>query len=87
MKYERKYLGVTITSQNYREILQKEGREGINFHNKHLKAYLKGWDSFQFGYETFVNPETNKLQFSRDLKGNLIPKYFNTLVELNPIKE
>ncbi len=47
MKAERKYLGVTITAENYREILEKEGRDGINFHTKHLRAYLKGSKTFR----------------------------------------
>lgn len=48
--YTRQYLGVTITAENYREILEKEGRSGINFHTKHLKAYLKGNDKFRHGF-------------------------------------
>ena len=58
-KYERSYLGVTITSKNYREILEKEGRDGINFHSKHLRAYLQGKTSFRH-------------KFMRDEKGNVI---------------
>jgi hypothetical protein len=46
-KETREYLGVTITSKNYREILEKEGRDGINFHTKHLRAYLKGKTTFR----------------------------------------
>lgn len=48
-KYNRKYEGVIITADNYREILEKEGREGIAFHNKHLKAYKRGRNYFQHG--------------------------------------
>jgi hypothetical protein len=48
-RYSREYLGVTITRENYKDILKKEGRKGINFHAKHLRAYLKGWQSFSYG--------------------------------------
>lgn len=61
---ERKYLGVTITATNYREILEKEGRDGINFHTKHLRAYLKGKKTF-----------THKWQ--RDEKGRVVTDQFN----------
>lgn len=44
---ERQYLGITITAQNYKEILEKEGRDGINYHTKHLRAYLKGKTNFK----------------------------------------
>lgn len=50
-QYDRRYLGVTITAQNYREILEKEGREGINFHTKHLRAYLKGKKTFNHKFK------------------------------------
>lgn len=50
IKIERQYMGTTVTQANYREILEKEGREGINFHEKHLKAYLKGFKRFTFGW-------------------------------------
>ena len=50
IKYDRKYLGVTITAENYRDILTKEGRDGINFHTKHLRAYLKGKAFFTHGF-------------------------------------
>lgn len=49
-EYTREYTGVTITAANYREILEKEGRAGINLHTKHLQAYLKGKKDFQYGY-------------------------------------
>lgn len=52
---ERQYLGEIITSQNYKEILEKEGREGINFRNKHLKMYERGVDSFYHGKEEDEN--------------------------------
>lgn len=48
-QYTRNYLGVTITGDNYREILSKEGRKGINFHTRHLEAYLSGNEQFPFG--------------------------------------
>jgi hypothetical protein len=53
-KYTRQYLGITITSQNYREILDREGRDGINFHTKHLRAYLKGKKSFKSGSKMHI---------------------------------
>jgi len=53
--HNREYLGVTITSENYREILKKEGRFGINFHTKHLKSYLQGKRTFIHGYKTEVS--------------------------------
>lgn len=49
-RYDRTYLGTTITAQNYKEILEKEGRDGINFHTKHLRAYLKGKKTFTHGF-------------------------------------
>lgn len=57
-KYERSYDGVTITQQNYKEILEKEGRDGVNFHTRHLEAYLKGQKFFTHGYEKDVNGVT-----------------------------
>ncbi len=61
---ERRYLGITVTASNYREILEKEGRNGINFHTKHLRAYLKGKTTF-----------THRWQ--RDEKGNVVRDSFN----------
>lgn len=46
---KREFTGVIITAENYKEILEKEGREGINFHNKHLRSYKKGYERFSFG--------------------------------------
>lgn len=51
-KYTREYLGVTITQANYKEVLDVEGRDGINFSTKHLRAYLKGKKTFVHGYRT-----------------------------------
>ena len=48
-KYNREYLGVLITTQNYSDILKREGRDQINFHNKHLRAYKKGKTHFVHG--------------------------------------
>ncbi len=54
-KYDRKYLGVTITGENYKEILLSAGRDSINFHSKHLNAYLKGRDTFTHGWVVDLN--------------------------------
>lgn len=52
-KCDRKYLGVTVTSENYRKILEGPGsRNELRFHAKHLRAYLKGRDSFIHGWVT-----------------------------------
>lgn len=62
--FSRKYLGVTITSKNYNQILKEEGRNGINFHAKHLKAYLQGKKIFPHGYKR--NKDGSKtLQFHK----------------------
>jgi hypothetical protein len=45
----RKFGGSVITKDNYREILNQGGRDLINFHNKHLKAYLNGKTFFYHG--------------------------------------
>lgn len=50
-KSSRKYLGTFIDSSNYKEILEKEGKFALNFHKKHLKAYIKGHDRFKHGKE------------------------------------
>lgn len=49
VKYDREFLGTLITKENYREILEKEGRDGRNFHTKHLKAYKQGKTFFTHG--------------------------------------
>lgn len=55
-KYDRQYLGITVTAQNYRELMDAAIKDGknpryeINYHNKHLKAYLKGRDTFTYGF-------------------------------------
>lgn len=60
--YTREYKGVTITAQTYAEIRDKHKavnslspgylafRDEINFHTKHLRAYLKGAERFNHGY-------------------------------------
>jgi len=52
LKITREYLGVTVTAENYREINPKDkpNRDLRNYHNKHLRAYLKGHDTFQHGW-------------------------------------
>ena len=66
--YERSYLGVTITAANYRHILEREERNGINFHTKHLRAYLKGKEVFTHGFQKDENGKT-----VRDKWGHPIP--------------
>lgn len=58
-KYNREYLGIVVSQESYREILDKEGRDGINFHNKHLRAYLQGKEHFSHGIR--VNDKGEKL--------------------------
>jgi len=51
MKYTREYQGVTVTAKNYRSILEGPGgRDELRFHAKHLRAYLRGKDSFFHGW-------------------------------------
>lgn len=53
---ERRYLGVTVTAENYRELMRlakeagKNPRHEINYHTRHLEAYLKGQDTFVHGF-------------------------------------
>lgn len=68
-KKERNFNGVIITSENYRTILDEKGREGINFHNKHLKSYLQGKTYFGFGYQ-------------KDTEGNLIYDRFGNKIQI-----
>lgn len=49
VRYDREFLGTLITKENYNEILEKEGRDGRNFHNKHLRAYKQGKTHFVHG--------------------------------------
>lgn len=73
-KYDRQYLGVTITKENYKEIFEKEGRDGINFHTKHLRAYLKGKSYFTHGQEI-------------DSQGDIVgPKIHKVLAKINLVK-
>ncbi len=58
-KTTREFLGTVITSENYREILDKEGRDGRNFHTKHLRAYKQGKTHFIHGIR--VNEKGDKL--------------------------
>jgi hypothetical protein len=79
-KESRQYLGTTITASNYREILDREGRDGINFHTKHLRAYLKGKKQFRhkFMRETVMvtnekGEEVEEIRIVKDPFGN--PRY------------
>ncbi len=49
VKYDRQFLGTVVSQENYREILEKEGRDGLNYHNKHLRAYKQGKTQFSHG--------------------------------------
>lgn len=76
VKYDRKYLGITVTKENYRELMQKAidagmpPRHEINYHTRHLKAYLKGKTEFRHGY-----------RYSEE--GKIIgPAYFKVMEEL-----
>ena len=46
---DREYLGTIVTHSNYRDLLSAEGKDKIDFHKKHLKAYIQGKDSFYHG--------------------------------------
>lgn len=85
-KESRRYLGTTITASNYREILEKEGRDGINFHTKHLRAYLKGKKTFRHKIMTekvLVENEKGEkfeeVRIVRDAFGN--PRYHEFVVQ------
>lgn len=58
-KYNREYLGVVVTNQNYSEILKRGGRDEVNFHNKHLRSYKQGKAIFVHGIR--VDKEGRKL--------------------------
>lgn len=58
-KDTREFLGTLVTAKNYNEIMTKEGRDGINFHNKHLRAYKQGKTYFTHGIR--VNEDGDKL--------------------------
>jgi len=80
MKESRRYLGVTITAENYREILEADGRDGINFHAKHLRAYLQGKTTFRHKFmrekslvENEKGEQVEQERIVRDAWGN--PRY------------
>lgn len=67
LKYTREFLGTLITADNYNTILKKEGKSGVVYHNKHLKAYTRGDKTFTHGYEVnssgkIVGKKTHKVQ-------------------------
>lgn len=80
IKYERSYLGTTITAANYRQILNEGGRSAINYHNKHLRAYLKGKKTFTHGFEKDENGKTKK-----DNWGRPIPTVYRVQAVLKPL--
>lgn len=55
-KWERRYLGITVTRDNYRELMRlaelsgKPPRHEINYHTRHLEAYLEGKNYFVHGF-------------------------------------
>lgn len=57
--YDRQFLGTIVNADNYAEILSKEGRHQINFHNKHLRAYKQGKAYFTHGIR--VNEKGERL--------------------------
>lgn len=59
IKYNREFLGTLITSENYSQILLEKGRDEINFHNKHLRAYKRGKEMFTHGIR--INEQGDKL--------------------------
>lgn len=61
---ERSFKGITITAENYREIMELGGRHELNYHARHLEAYLKGKEIFRHG-------------FRRDKKGKVIGPAFH----------
>lgn len=78
-KFERRYLGTTVTAKNYRELMKlaiedgKDPRHEINYHTRHLEAYLKGKEVFKHG-------------FRRDKEGKIIgPATFRVMQELKEI--
>lgn len=76
IKYDRKYLGITITGANYREIMNaaiadnKNPRHEINYHTRHLEAYIKGQDKFRHGWRVNKDGEVTG------------PAYFKIMQEL-----
>lgn len=78
--HTRQYLGITVTAENYRELMEaakadgKPPRHEINFHTRHLEAYLKGNEFFRHG---------NKY----DKEGKIVgPAFFKVKQELTPIE-
>lgn len=53
----KKFNGVLVTSLNYKQLLEEGGRDLINYHNKHLKAYLKDENWFQHGRNEDGSPK------------------------------
>lgn len=45
----KKFNGVVVTSSNYSSLMEEGGRDIINYHNKHLKAYKKDENWFSHG--------------------------------------
>lgn len=83
LKIDREYLGVTVTAKNYREIVgpkgseTEEGRQDLRFHEKHLRAYLKGKDSFTHGWVKDEEGNTVGPQF-HDVQQEFTVTYKNT---------
>lgn len=62
-KDTREFLGTLVTAKNYRDILEKEGRDGLRFHAKHLKAYKRGDSHFAHGWHLNENGEKVRQKF------------------------
>jgi len=83
--HERRYLGITVTAENYRELMslaiadKKNPRHEINYHTRHLEAYLKGKETFRHGYRIRVN-EDGEVE-------TLGPAYFKVMQEWISIEE
>jgi hypothetical protein len=73
---ERKFLGI---------LPENPTKQDIRFHQKHERAYLKGWDRFRFGYEkeTLENGTERTLT---DANGP-IPVWYNVHQEVTENKE
>lgn len=53
----KKFNGVLVTSLNYKQLLEEGGRNLINFHNKHLRAYLRDEQWFRHGVDEEGQPK------------------------------
>jgi len=61
-RYTREYGGVLVSSKNYQAILDSEGKDSVDFHNKHLKAYIKGKLIFKHGKNEDGDPVFHRVE-------------------------